>query len=308
MSNTSEQLNTEFRVTTSGAVPTNINAVAVQSESFLPEAIEASTEEEALIRETEIVGEILSEAAEEASTVREKAAVMAGLADTPRLTESGFAPEVLEKLLPDEEVIILPKVSKISGGFPYRFIKRSFDIISCSAALFICAIPMAIIAIKIKHESEGSVFYAQRRVGKDGKVFKLYKFRSMYIDAEARGAQWAAEEDPRITPLGKKLRKSRLDEIPQFWNVIKGDMSLIGPRPERPAFHEEFCKRIDGWDQRLLVKPGISGLAQVTGGYELLPKEKAVFDIRYIETRSISLDVSIIAKTLKTVVSGEGAR
>lgn len=213
MSNTSEQLNTEFRVTTSGAVPTNINAVAVQSESFLPEAIEASTEEEALIRETEIVGEILSEAAEEASTVREKAAVMAGLADTPRLAESGFAPEVLEKLLPDEEVIILPKVSKISGGFPYRFIKRSFDIISCSAALFICAIPMAIIAIKIKHESEGPVFYAQRRVGKDGKVFKLYKFRSMYIDAEARGAQWAAEEDPRITPLGKKLRKSRLAPV-----------------------------------------------------------------------------------------------
>lgn len=85
-------------------------------------------------------------------------------------------------------------------------------------------------------------------------------------------------------------------------------MSLIGPRPERPAFHEEFCKRIDGWDQRLLVRPGISGLAQVTGGYKLLPKEKAVFDIRYIETRSISLDVSIIAKTLKTVVSGEGAR
>lgn len=308
MSNTSEQLNTEFRVTTSGAVSANTNAVAAQSESFLSEAIEASTEEEALIRETAIVGEILSEAAEEASTVREKAAVMTGLADTPRLTESGIAPEVLEKLLPDEEKNTLPKVSEISGGLPYRFIKRSFDIVSCSVALLICVIPMAVIAFKIKHESEGPVFYAQRRVGKDGKVFKLYKFRSMYIDAEARGAQWAAEEDPRITRLGRKLRKSRLDEIPQFWNVIKGDMSLIGPRPERPAFHEEFCKRIDGWDQRLLVKPGISGLAQVAGGYELLPKEKAVFDIRYIETRSISLDVSIIAKTLKTVVSGEGAR
>lgn len=308
MSNTSEQLNTEFRVTTSGAVSANINVVAVQSESFLPEAIEASTEEEALIRETEIVGEILSEAAEEASTVREKAAVMTGLADTPRLTESGIAPEVLEKLLPDEEIITLPKVSEISGGLPYRFIKRSFDIVSCSVALLICVIPMAVIAFKIKHESEGPVFYAQRRVGKNGKIFELYKFRSMYTDAEVRGAQWAAEKDPRVTPFGRKLRKTRLDEIPQFWNVIKGDMSLIGPRPERPAFHEEFCKRIDGWDQRLLVKPGISGLAQVAGGYELLPKEKAVFDIRYIETRSISLDVSIIAKTLKTVVSGEGAR
>lgn len=225
MSNTSEQLNTEFRVTTSGAVPANINAVAVQSESFLPEAIEASTEEEALIRETEIVGEILSEAAEEASTtstVREKAAVMTGLADTPRLTESGIAPEVLESLLPDEVIITLPKVSEISGGLPYRFIKRSFDIISCSVALLMCVIPMAVIAFKIKHESKGPVFYAQRRVGKDGKVFKLYKFRSMYIDAEVRGAQWAAEEDPRITPLGKKLRKSRLDEIPPILECDKG--------------------------------------------------------------------------------------
>ena len=310
MSQITEQLNneTEVRVTASGAVSANTNAVAAQNESYQSEEIEAATKEETLIRETEIVGEILSEAAEEASTVREKAAVMTGLADTPRLTESGIAPEVLEKLLPDEEVITLPKVSKISGGLPYRFIKRSFDIISCSIALLICAIPMAVIAIKIKHESEGPVFYAQRRVGKDGKVFKLYKFRSMYIDAEARGAQWAIEGDPRITPLGKKLRKSRLDEIPQFWNVIKGDMSLIGPRPERPAFHEEFCKRIDGWDQRLLINPGITGLAQVTGGYELLPKEKALFDIEYIEKLSLSMDASIIRKTVKTVFTGDGAR
>ncbi len=261
-----------------------------------------------LIRETEIVGEVLTEAAAEAKTVQEKAAVMTGLADTPRLTESGIAPEVLEKLLPDEEIVVLPKVTKISGSLFYRAIKRTFDIVSCSSALVLCAIPMAVIAVKIKQESEGPVFYAQRRIGKNGKIFKLYKFRSMYTDAEARGAQWAAEKDPRVTPLGRKLRKTRLDEIPQFWNVIKGDMSLIGPRPERPAFHEEFCKRIDGWDQRLLVKPGISGLAQVTGGYELLPKEKAVFDIRYIEKRGIVLDLSIIWKTIKTMFTGDGAR
>ena len=261
-----------------------------------------------LIRETEIVGEVLTEAAAEAKTVQEKAAVMTGLADTPRLTESGIAPEVLEKLLPDEEIVVLPKVTKISGSLFYRAIKRAFDIVSCSCALVLCAIPVAVIAVKIKQESEGPVFYAQRRIGKNGKIFKLYKFRSMYTDAEARGAQWAAEKDPRVTPLGRKLRKTRLDEVPQFWNVIKGDMSLIGPRPERPAFHEEFCKRIDGWDQRLLVKPGISGLAQVTGGYELLPKEKAVFDIRYIEKRGIVLDLSIIWKTIKTMFTGDGAR
>ena len=166
-----------------------------------------------LILETEIVGEILTEAAAEAKTVQEKAAVMTGLADTPRLAESGIAPEVLEKLLPDEEIAVLPKVTKVSGGLFYRAIKRAFDIVSCSCALVLCAIPMAVIAMKIKQESEGPVFYAQRRVGKNGKVFKLYKFRSMYTDAEARGAQWAAEEDPRITPLGKKLRKTRLAPV-----------------------------------------------------------------------------------------------
>lgn len=103
-------------------------------------------------------------------------------------------------------------------------------------------------------------------------------------------------------------RPEALDELPQFWNVVKGDMSLIGPRPERPAFHEEFCRRIDGWEQRLLVKPGISGLAQVEGGYELLPKEKARLDIEYIESRSAALDWSIIWRTLRTVKTGDGAR
>lgn len=274
----------------------------------MPNFSEQLNNEADLILETEIVGEILTEAAAQAKTAQEKAVVMTGLADTPRLTESGIAPEVLEKLLPDEEIVVLPKITKVAGSLFYRVIKRAFDVVSCSCALILCSIPMLVIAVKIKHESEGPVFYAQRRVGKNGKVFKLYKFRSMYIDAETRGAQWAAEKDPRVTPLGRKLRKTRLDEIPQFWNVIKGDMSLIGPRPERPAFHEEFCKRIDGWDQRLLVKPGISGLAQVTGGYELLPKEKAVFDIRYIEKRGIVLDLSIIWRTVKTMFTGDGAR
>ncbi|MFR7797102.1 MAG: sugar transferase, partial [Collinsella sp.] len=111
-----------------------------------------------------------------------------------------------------------------------------FDVVSCGCALILLAIPMAVIAVKIKSESEGPVIYAQRRVGKDGRVFNIYKFRSMYTDAESRGAQWAQDEDPRVTPFGKIMRKTRLDEIPQFWNVFKGDMSLIGPRPERPRF------------------------------------------------------------------------
>ncbi|MBS5450510.1 MAG: sugar transferase [Coriobacteriia bacterium] len=215
---------------------------------------------------------------------------------------------MLKKLLPDEEVVVLPRVDHIGGSAAYRFIKRAFDVASCFAALVLLCIPMAIIACKIKAESPGPVIFAQRRVGLDGKVFKIYKFRSMRTDAEVAGAQWATEDDPRVTKTGKFLRKTRLDEIPQFWNVVRGDMSLIGPRPERPAFHEEFEKRIHGWSQRTMVRPGVTGLAQVSGGYDLLPKEKALFDITYIENRSLKMDWGIIWHTLKTMITGEGAR
>ena len=234
--------------------------------------------------------------------------VLEALNHTPQLSESGIAPEVLEKLLPDEGVIELPKVTHVNGSLGYKFFKRAFDLVSCSFALVVFCIPMGVIALKIKAESPGPVIFAQRRVGRGGKVFKIYKFRSMRTDAEVAGAQWATEDDPRVTKTGKFLRKTRLDEIPQFWNVVRGDMSLIGPRPERPAFHEEFEKRIHGWSQRTLVRPGITGLAQVSGGYDLLPKEKALFDIEYIEHRGIRMDWDIIWHTLKTMVTGEGAR
>lgn len=234
-------------------------------------------------------------------------AVLAGLRDTPDLSYSEIAPEVLDKLLPDEYVE-LPRVRRVAGGVGYRFVKRTFDVVACSAALVVLAIPMCVIAAMVKRESPGSAFYAQTREGKDGKPFKLYKFRSMYIDAEARGAQWAVDDDPRVTPLGKKLRSSRLDEIPQFWNVVKGDMSLVGPRPERPAFCREFEKRIDGWNQRTLVRPGITGYAQIHGGYELLPKEKSKLDIEYIENRSLLMDLKIMLATLGVLRTGEGAR
>ena len=239
---------------------------------------------------------------------REATRVYEAAKSTPGLTESGIAPDVLAGLLPDEEIIELPHVRQVSGSLGYRFVKRAFDLCSCSVALVLMAIPMAIIALKIKGESEGPIIYAQRRVGLNGRVFNLYKFRSMYQNAEARGAQWAKDEDPRVTPFGKFLRNKRLDEIPQFWNVVRGDMSLIGPRPERPAFHEVFCQRIHGWEQRVMVKPGITGLAQVEGGYDLLPKEKARIDIAYIESRCLKLDLGIVFRTIRTMISGEGAR
>lgn len=254
------------------------------------------------------VMEQLAEAAAAAETRHEAAQVLSAIGHTPGLTESGIAADVLAELLPDEGVVELPRVRRVAGGLGYRFVKRAFDIFACSAALVVFAIPMVVIAVKIKRESPGAVIYAQRRVGLNGKVFNLYKFRSMYQDAEVAGARWAQDGDPRVTPFGKFLRNKRLDEIPQFWNVVKGDMSLIGPRPERPAFHEVFCERIYGWEQRVLVKPGITGLAQVEGGYDLLPKEKSRIDVYYIEHRSLRMDWSIIWKTVCTMISGEGAR
>ncbi len=250
----------------------------------------------------------LSQAALDAENTQEFARVYTAVNQTPGLTESGIAPDVLDALLPDKEIIELPRVRRVSGSLPYRFVKRTFDICSCSVALILLAIPMAVIALKIKKESAGPVIYAQRRVGKNGRVFELYKFRSMYQDAEVHGARWAKDEDPRVTPFGRFLRNKRLDEIPQFWNVVRGDMSLIGPRPERPAFHKVFCERIHGWEQRVMVKPGITGLAQVEGGYDLLPKEKARIDIAYIESRSMKLDLGIVFRTIRTMISGEGAR
>lgn len=218
-----------------------------------------------------------------------------------------IAPEALERLLPDPYVS-LPSVRRVAGGIAYQFSKRVFDVLASSLALVVLAFPMAVIAALIKHESSGPALYAQMREGKDGKPFMLYKFRSMRTDAEASGARWAQDDDPRITRFGRVLRKTRMDELPQFWNVLRGDMSLVGPRPERPAFCVAFRERIGGWDQRTLVRPGITGYAQIHGGYDLLPKEKARLDIEYIENRSLLLDLKIMLSTLGVLKSGEGAR
>ena len=151
----------------------------------------------------------------------------------PKLTENGIPADVLAKLLPGDDVIEL-EMPVVGGNLAYRFVKRAFDVVSCSCALIILAIPMGVIALKIKSESPGPVIFAQRRVGKGGRIFNVYKFRSMYIDAEARGARWAKGDDPRVTPFGKVMRKTRMDEIPQFWNVVKGDIPLriLKTRPE----------------------------------------------------------------------------
>lgn len=168
---------------------------------------------------------------------------------------------------------------------------------------------MLIIALAIKIDSKGPIFYKQERVGLNGKKFMLYKFRSMVQNAEKDGAQWATLNDTRYTKVGRFLRKSRLDELPQIpFNILVGNLTFIGPRPERQCFYDQFADYIDGFEQRLLVKPGLSGLAQVNGGYNHKPHEKIVYDIEYIEKRSLTLDFVIILRTVLVVFNHKGAR
>ena len=150
--------------------------------------------------------------------------------------------------------------------------------------------------------------YVQERVGLNGDKFKIYKLRSMYSDAEKDGHKWAEKEDSRITKVGSIIRKTRIDELPQLINIIKGEMAIIGPRPERPEFIEEFLNEIPDFNDRLAVKPGITGWAQVNGGYELSPKEKLKYDQYYIEHENFKLDILILFKTIKVVFTGEGSR
>ena len=190
----------------------------------------------------------------------------------------------------------------------YKGFKRLTDFF-LSIVLLIPAIPICLIsAIFIILETNGNPLYVQERVGLNGDKFKIYKLRSMYSDAEKDGHKWAEKEDSRITKVGSIIRKTRIDELPQLINIIKGEMAIIGPRPERPEFIEEFLKEIPDFNDRLAVKPGITGWAQVNGGYELSPKEKLQYDQYYIEHEGLKLDTLILFKTIKVVFTGEGSR
>ncbi|MFZ0594316.1 MAG: sugar transferase [Bryobacteraceae bacterium] len=176
-----------------------------------------------------------------------------------------------------------------------------------------CALPvMLVVGVAVKASSRGPVFYRQRRVGLNARIFTLYKFRSMYADAERRtGPTWAVKDDPRITPLGRILRKFRLDELPQLFNVVRGDMSIVGPRPERPEFVEMLAARIPYYRQRLAVKPGITGWAQINHKYgdsELDAMLKLEYDLYYIKHIALALDFYIIFHTLKVMVLQRGAQ
>ncbi|MBY8911584.1 sugar transferase [Bacillus sp. YC2] len=190
----------------------------------------------------------------------------------------------------------------------YLAIKRFMDILFALTGLLAALPIMALFSILICLESPGPAFYKQERVGKNGRPFHLYKLRSMKIDAEKSGAVWALKKDPRVTKVGAFIRRTRIDELPQLLNVLRGEMSLIGPRPERPVFTKQFQAEIPGFTERLAVKPGLSGWAQVNGGYDMTPREKLMFDLYYIRNLTFSLEVKIMIKTCKVIWTGDGAR
>jgi sugar transferase (PEP-CTERM system associated) len=193
-----------------------------------------------------------------------------------------------------------------------RSVKRLTDIVSAIVGLVLAAPIIAVVAVAVKLTSPGLTFYSQRRVGHHGRLFTVHKFRSMRQDAEiGTGAIWAQKNDNRVTKIGRFLRRTRLDEIPQLWNVLTGDMSLVGPRPERPEFVQQLTDQIPFYGQRHVVRPGLTGWAQVKYTYGSTTEDalqKLQYDLFYIKNLSLALDLFIIVSTIKTVVMRKGAR
>lgn len=195
-----------------------------------------------------------------------------------------------------------------NGKIYYESFKRLMDII-ISLLLFVpITILVCLLSIIIVLDSPGNPIFTQIRVGKNGKFIKVHKLRSMKKDAEKYGQKWAEKNDKRITKFGAFLRKHRLDEIPQIYDVLIGNMSLIGPRPEVPILTNEFDNEIPGFMLRLVVTPGLTGLAQINGGYDLTAEEKLKFDLQYIKKRDTKLYFKVFFKTIDIIFSGEGAR
>lgn len=221
-----------------------------------------------------------------------------------------------------------------------QFFKRAMDIVISTVMLILLSPVMLLVALAVKLTSQGPVIFSQERVGLNqrvqrrdrrkaaafvpverrigprrtesnyGKNFTLYKFRTMRTDAEKSGAQFAVKHDPRVTPIGRFLRKTRLDELPQLWNVLRGEMSLVGPRPERPVFIEQLSEQVPNYLDRLGLKPGLTGLAQVVNGYDNNIesfKRKVNFDLLYLQNCCLINDLKILLRTVSVVLTGKGA-
>ncbi len=230
----------------------------------------------------------------------------------PVLEGETFYEEITGKIIVDK---INPSWLIFHEGFQKSWLmmtgKRVVAILASTVGLLVSLPVICLTAILIKLDSPGPVLFKQERVGKDGRVFTLVKFRSMRSDAEDKGAKWAQKNDDRVTRVGKIIRKLRIDEIPQMWNVLKGDMSFVGPRPERPVFVSQLREQIAYYDQRHTVQPGITGWAQINYPYGASVEdamEKLTYDLYYIKHMSVMLDLYIILKTVKTILFREGAR
>jgi len=191
-------------------------------------------------------------------------------------------------------------------------VKRALDIAFAGVGLLLALPIVLLVALAVRLSSRGPAMYHQERVGQYGRVFVLHKFRSMRVDAEKdTGAVWAKSNDDRVTSIGNFIRRTRLDELPQLWNVLRGDMSLVGPRPERPQFVSSLTREIPYYGQRHSVRPGVTGWAQVRYAYGASVEdalEKLQYDLFYIKNRTLSLDLFIIAKTVKTVLMRKGGQ
>lgn len=230
---------------------------------------------------------------------------------------------------PEEDVVEWSRYRAYDG------FKRAVDVTVAAVGLVLCAPLFVLVAVAVKLDSHGPVFFRQVRVGRNrrmrnvplwrrdnvvrmnvrrddsfGRLFTMIKFRTMGVDAEAAGPQLAQKQDPRVTRVGRFLRDTRLDELPQLWNVLVGDMTLIGPRPERPEFVRAYAEQIDGYALRHLITPGITGLSQVKQGYDKClddVRRKVAYDLHYIRHRSLGTDLSIMASTVAVVFDHFGA-
>jgi exopolysaccharide biosynthesis polyprenyl glycosylphosphotransferase len=227
------------------------------------------------------------------------------------------------KLIPDfysviggmartEHIYGLPLIEVLPVPMPAweQSTKRLIDL-AVSLVVLVVGLPLwTLLGALVRLTSPGPAIYRQQRVGQHGRVFTMYKFRTMHKHAEAQtGPVWATEDDPRYTPLGRWLRKTRLDEVPQLWNVLKGNMSLVGPRPERPYFVEKLAVEIPLYNRRHRVKPGITGWAQVKWHYDTSledVQQKVKYDLFYIENMSLRMDFKILFQTIRTAFSGQG--
>jgi exopolysaccharide biosynthesis polyprenyl glycosylphosphotransferase len=228
--------------------------------------------------------------------------------DLHQFSEHAFGMVPVHRISPDWFMSVLDLYQR-----PYsRFAKRTFDLALASVALIVLAPVLLVVGLIVYMSSPGPTLFRQVRLGEGGRLFEMLKFRTMVDGAEEPGvAVWAQLDDARVTPVGELLRRMRIDELPQLWNVIRGDMSIVGPRPERPEFLELLRETVPFWTRRHLVKPGITGWAQVRRGYTSDTSgtaEKLSYDLYYLKYRSLLLDLAIVAQTARVVLLGSGAR